>query len=198
MLNLHSFARDQDQRPNSAWYAIYTRHQHEKTVAQALSGKGFEVFVPLYSAAHRWRDRLKWLSLPLFPGYVFLRTDFSRRLPVLTTPGVHHFVPHSDRPISIPDVELDAVRQLTLRNSGVQPHPFLKCGDRVRVKTGSLEGLEGILTRWKAGFRLVLSVNLLQQSVAVEVGSSSVEVVRKPWAHPRFSAPSLIENYGNC
>src|SRR6266699_3465108 len=95
-----------------AWYAVYTRHQHEKVVAQALSGKGFEVLLPLYSAARRWQDRTKYLSLPLFPGYVFLRGSLSRRLPVVSTPGVHHFVPCTERPLPISEQEIEAVQQL--------------------------------------------------------------------------------------
>jgi transcription antitermination factor NusG len=164
----------------AAWYALYTRHQHEKSVAQVLCGKGFEVFLPLYSSARRWQDRVKQLLLPLFPGYVFLHTALDQQLPVLTTPGVHHFVPGGDRPIPISDGEIAWVRQLSSTGRGVEPHPFLKCGDWVRVKAGPLEGLEGILTRWKAAFRLVLAVELLQQSVAVEVELSSVESVQAP------------------
>ena len=180
MQKLEPAIPDEDRNPDAAWYALYTRHQHEKAVAHALSGKGFEVFLPLYSTAHRWQDRVKQLSLPLFPGYVFLRTGLERRFPVLTTPGVHHFVPNGDRPVPISEGEIDSVRQLTLKRARLEPHPFLRRGDWVRVKAGPLEGLEGILARWKATFRLVLSVDLLQQSVAVEVEASSVEPVRKP------------------
>jgi transcription antitermination factor NusG len=165
---------------SAAWYAVYTRHQHEKTVSQVLCGKGFEVFLPLYSSARRWQDRVKQLLLPLFPGYVFLYTALDQRLQVLTTPGVHHFVPGGDRPIPISDGEIAWVRQLSSTGRCVEPHPFLKCGDWVRVKAGPLEGLEGILTRWKAAFRLVLAVELLQQSVAVEVDLSRVESIPAP------------------
>lgn len=171
---------DQEIRDSAAWYALYTRHQHEKVVAQALSGKGFKVFLPLFSTARRWQDRVKRISLPLFPGYVFLRAALDRRVQALTTPGVYHFVPGSDRPISIPDGEIDSVRQLSTNSAQVEPHPFLKRGDWVRVKSGPLEGLEGILTRWKAAFRLVFSVDILQQSVAVEVEAYRVESIRRP------------------
>ncbi|HEV2380390.1 MAG TPA: UpxY family transcription antiterminator [Terriglobia bacterium] len=180
MQALESTAGERETKSDAAWYALYTRHQHEKVVAQALSGKGFEVFLPLYSIARRWQDRVKQLALPLFPSYVFLRTGLDRRLPVVTTAGVHHFVPTDDRPIPISEGEIDSVRQLTLKSTRVEPHPFLKRGDWVRVKTGPLEGLEGILTRWKAAFRLVLSVELVQQSVAVEVEASNVEPIREP------------------
>jgi transcription antitermination factor NusG len=159
------------------WYALCTRHQHEKAVAQSLAGKGFEIFLPLYRAVHRWEDRSKQLSLPLFPGYLFLRTGLDRRLQVLTTPGVFRFVSSADRPIPIEQADIDSVRQLTDRGSRVEPHPFLKVGDWVRVKTGPLVDLEGILTHWKGAFRLVLSVELLQRSASVEVDAASVERV---------------------
>jgi len=165
--------------PDARWYALYTRHQHEKTVAGMLSGKGFEVFLPLYAAVHRWQDRLKQLSLPLFPGYVFIRSSFERRIDARVTPGVIQFVP-GDRPIPIAQAEIDSLKLLGAAPSSVQPHPFLKAGDWVRVKHGPLEGLEGILTHWKAGFRLVLSIDLLQQSAAVELDASIVERARRP------------------
>jgi transcription antitermination factor NusG len=178
---------------NPAWYALYTRHQHEKAIAQALSGKGFEVFLPLYSIVRRWNDRVKNLSLPLFPGYVFLRGGLERKIPVLTTPGVHHFVSSGDRPVPISETEIEAVRQASASRTRVEPHPFLKCGDWVRVKTGPLEGLEGILTRWKAAFRLVLSVELLRQSVSVEVEAGSVESIPEP-RRLRVKAPVPIQS----
>lgn len=163
----------------SAWYALYTRHQHEKVVARMLADKGFEVFLPLYFTAHRWQDRTRQLSLPLFPGYVFLRTGLDRRAHVVTTPGVHHFVPSAERPVAIAPPEIEAVRQLTAKSPRVEPHPFLKRGDWVRIKAGPLAGLEGVLTRWKGAFKLVLGVELLQQSVAVEVELADVESARR-------------------
>jgi len=178
---------DRESRDGTAWYAIYTRHQHEKVVAQTLAGKGFEVFLPLYAGMRRWQDRIKQLSLPLFPGYVFLRTALDHRLPVLTTPGVHHFVPGGDRPVPISDAEIDSVRQLSANGTRVEPHAFLRSGHRVRVKEGPLEGMEGILTRWKAGFRLVLSVELLQQSVAVEIGACWVEAISESCRRQNFA-----------
>lgn len=168
---------------DARWYALYTRHQHEKAVADMLSGKGFEVFLPLFAAAHRWQDRVKRLSLPLFPGYVFIRSALDRRIHARVTPGVIHFVP-GDRPIPIAPDEIDGLRQISASRSSVQPHPFLKAGDWVRVKSGTLEGLEGILTHWKGGYRLVLSVDLLQQSAAVEIDASVVERARRPERAP--------------
>src|SRR5712692_4312159 len=155
-----------DARESSTWYALYTRHQHEKTAAWILSSKGFEIFLPLYTAAHRWKDRNKQVSLPLFPCYVFLRGPVDRWHSVLMTPGVSTVVGFAGRPAVIPCAEIDAVRQVLGTALRAEPHPFLKCGDRVRVKCGPLEGLEGILVSKKNLFRLVLSVELLQRSVA--------------------------------
>jgi len=157
------------------WYALYTRHQHEKTVADILSAKGFEVFLPLYSAAHQWKDRVKRLSLPLFPCYVFIRASLDRRLPIVTTPGVYAFVGVEGRAARIPDAEIDAVHRTMDSLLHVEPHPFLRSGDWVRVKSGPLEGIEGILVRKTNRFRLVLSVEMLEKSVALEVDPSIVE-----------------------
>jgi transcription antitermination factor NusG len=160
---------------NGAWCALHVRHQHEKAVAQILSTKGFETLLPLYSAKRQWKDRVKQLSLPLFPCYLFLRYGFERRLEVLTTPGVHGFVGVGGRATPIPQTEMDAVRQIIKKGIGVEPHAYLRCGDWVRVKSGPLEGIEGFLIRKKNHSRLVISVALLQKSAAVEVDVTMVE-----------------------
>ena len=185
----NSLVRETDRNTGASWYALYTRHQHEKAVAQTLTAKGFEVFLPLYSTAHRWQDRTKQLSLPLFPGYVFVRTGLDRRVRALATPGVHHFVPRADRPVPIPLTEIESVRELTQRTGLVEPHPFLKTGGWVRVRTGPLEGMEGIIRRWKGAFRLVISVELLQQSVAVEIDLSMVEKQVRRFPEQRCASP---------
>jgi len=159
------------------WSAIYTRHQHEKTIAGMLTMKGFEVFLPLYESVRRWKQRRKLLLMPLFPGYVFVRGADARRLPVLTTPGVHMILCKGEQCVTIPEEEIEAIRRVVEGNFRVEPHPFLKCGDQVRVIRGSLSGVEGILVRKKNVFRLVLSVSMLSQSVAVEVYAEDVEPV---------------------
>ena len=158
----------------SAWWALYTRHQHEKTVADMLAAKGFEVFLPLYESMRRWKDRQKMLSLPLFPCYVFVRGGLNRRLQVVTTPGVHMVLSHGERVALIPETEIDAIRKTLEGPFRVEPHPFLKCGERVRVIRGTLEGVEGILVRKKNQSRLVLSVAMVAQSVAVEIDAADV------------------------
>ena len=159
----------------AAWWALYTRHQHEKVVAEMLSAKDFEVFLPLYESIRRWKDRRKVLSLPLFPCYVFVRGGLDRRLQVLTTPGVHMILCRGDHVALIPESEIEAIQRAVEGPFGVEPHPFLKCGARVRVIRGALEGVEGILIRKKNLCRLVLSVAMLSQSVAVEVQAHDVE-----------------------
>jgi transcription antitermination factor NusG len=160
-----------------AWHALYTRHRHEKAISLALSYKGFEVFLPLYSATHRWKDRNKQLLLPLFPCYVFLRGGLERRLCIMTTPGIHMLIMSGGHPAAIPEEEICAVRQLVEKAQRVEPHPFLASGDRVRVKSGPLMGVEGILVRKKNLFRLVVSVEILGKSAATEVDASAVERV---------------------
>ena len=160
---------------DSSWWALYTRHQHEKVVAQVLATKGFEVFLPLYESIRRWKDRNKLLSLPLFPCYVFVRGGLSRRSLVVTTPGVHMILYNGERVAVIPREEIDAIRKAVEGPFRVEPHPFLRCGERVRVTRGSLEGVEGVLVRKKSLYRLVLSVEMLAQSVAVEIDAADVE-----------------------
>ena len=177
---------------DSAWCALYTRHQHEKTVAEMLSAKGFEVFLPLYESMRRWKDRNKVLSLPLFPCYVFVRGGLSRRLQVVSTPGVHMILCNGDRVAIIPEAEIDAIRRTVEGPHHIEPHPFLKCGERVRVKRGSLEGVEGVLVRKKNLYRLVLSVDMLAQSVGVEIDAADVE----PLTSPGLEAAGAVEQSG--
>ena len=162
---------------STSWWALYTRHQHEKLVAEVLSMKGFEVFLPLYESVRRWKDRKKVLALPLFPCYVFVRGGLDRRLPIVTTPGVHMVLRCGEQVAIIPDEEIDAIQRTLTGRMGVEPHPFLQCGEKVRVKRGSLAGVEGILLRKKNRYRLVLSVSMLAQSVAVEIDAMDVEPV---------------------
>jgi transcription antitermination factor NusG len=164
------------------WHVLYTRHQHEKAIAYILSNKGFEVFLPLYSATHRWKDRNKQLSLPLFPCYVFVRCGLERQLDIVTTPGVHMLVTSAGHAAGVTQEEICAVRQLVEKCQRIEPHPFLSSGDRVRVKSGPLMGVEGILVRKKNLFRLVVSVEILGKSAAAEVDASTVERISPPQA----------------
>jgi len=187
-----SITSDPDQ---PAWWAVYTKHQHEKSVAEMLSGKGFEVFLPLHESMRRWKDRQKLLSLPLFPCYVFVRGLLSRRLQVVTTPGIHMVLSKGEQIEVIPENEIDAIRRAVLGSYRIEPHPFLKVGERVRVTRGSLEGVEGILVRKKNLYRLVLSVDMLAQSVGVEFAASDVEPVS---AVSTKSTLSVASDAGNA
>ena len=158
----------------SNWYAIYTRHQHEKAIARNLAGKGFEVFLPLFSSVHQWKDRNQQLWLPLFPCYVFLKQGLERRLEILTTPGIHAFVSCGHRPAPIPSTEIAAIQRAVESGVPLERHPFLKCGEWVSVLHGPLAGIRGILQRQKNVSRLILSVEILGQSAAVEVDACAV------------------------
>jgi transcription antitermination factor NusG len=167
----------------SGWWALYTRHQHEKAVVDVLAFKGFEVFLPVYESLRRWKDRKKLLSLPLFPCYVFVRGGLDRKLQVVTTPGVHMILYRGERVATIPEAEIEAIQRAVEGPYRVEPHPFLPCGAKVRVTRGPLEGVVGVLTRKKNLYRLVLSVEMLAQSVCVEIDASDVEL-----AEPVLSA----------
>jgi transcription antitermination factor NusG len=158
----------------SCWYAAYTSPRHEKTVAQQMEGSGIQCFLPLYRSVRRWKDRRKELELPLFPGYVFVRIILRDRLQVLRVPGIVHLVAFSGKPAVLPEAEIESLRQGLLRGVHAEPHPYLKVGRKVRVLSGPLSGVEGILVRRKEKFRVVLSVHLIQRSVAVEVEESEI------------------------
>ena len=157
------------------WFALQVRTRHEALVAAHLSARGFELFLPLYKTQRKWSDRMKEVSLPLFPGYVFCRLDVSNRLPVLSAPGVNSIVGIGKTPIALDESEIAAVHAIVKSGLPTEPWPFLKVGQAVRIEQGPLSGVEGILTDFKGHHRLVLSVTLLQRSVAVEVENGWVE-----------------------
>jgi transcription antitermination factor NusG len=160
---------------SAAWYAIYTRHQHEKSVARILSSKGFETLLPLYQSTRRWKDRAKVLAMPLFPCYVFVNARLERRLDIMTTPGIYALVSNAGRPAPVPSEEIEAIRRANENGVAMEPHPFLNCGDLVRVKSGPLAGIKGFLVRKKNLFRLVLSIDMLGKGAALEVDAHLVE-----------------------
>jgi transcription antitermination factor NusG len=177
-MGLHYSATvNQHSAESGAWCALYTRHQHEKAVAQALTRKGFEVFLPLYKTARCWSDRNKVLTLPLFPCYIFVRGGATRRLDVLATPGVHMILRRGEDVAAVPEEDIDALRKAVTGPHQVEPYPFLKCGGRARIIRGPLAGLEGILIRKKNLCRLILSVEMVAQSVAVDIEASEVESI---------------------
>ncbi len=159
------------------WFALNTKRNRERNVGEILRGKGYEDFVPVYHSRRRWSDRYKDLELPLFPGYVFCRLDPAWRLPVLTTPGVVAIVGNGRTPVPVEDSEIEALKLVVGSDLQVQPWPYLKIGERVCIESGALAGLEGILQDVKKSCRIVVSVDLLQRSVAVEVDRAWVRPV---------------------
>lgn len=154
------------------WFAIQVRTRTETTVTSLLQNKGCECFLPLGKSRRRWSDRIKVLEVPLFPGYLFCRFDVHNRLPILKTPGVLQIVGAGKLPIPVDDAEIAAIQ--CLGRSGLTAHqwPFLQVGQVARIEHGPLYGLTGIIVDIKSELRLVLSVTLLQRSVAVEVDRS--------------------------
>src|SRR6266481_404023 len=159
------------------WYALRVRSRYENTVAAHLQGKGYESLLPLYKSRRPWSDRFKEIELPLFPGYVFCRFNPLDRLPILTVPGVVHVVGVGRTPVPIDETEIAAIQAALKSGLPSQPWPFLQIGHKVRIEHGPLCGIEGILLGFKGHQRLVLSVTLLQRSVAVQVDGASVRAM---------------------
>jgi len=160
------------------WYAVYTRSRHEKRVQQQLEENVPECFLPLYEVVRRWKNGKALVAYPLFPGYLFVRISFSDRRRVVTTPGVVCMVGSRCGPTAIPDQELDAFRGCFERQIRMEPHPYLTVGRRVRVKGGPFAGMEGILLRKKGQWRLIVSIDLIARSVAVEIDANDVDPLR--------------------
>ncbi|MGD0908252.1 MAG: UpxY family transcription antiterminator [Candidatus Acidiferrales bacterium] len=172
---MHTAENERECPPRDQWHALYTRHQHEKTVAQSLSSKGHDIFLPIYGTVHRWQDRTKQLLLPLFPSYVFIRGGMDRQLQILSTPGLISIVGWMNGcPAIIPQEQIDAVRLIVQGAHRFEPHPFLTCGDRIRVRNGPLRGVEGVLVRKKGLARLVVSMEMLGRAAAVEINVSDI------------------------
>lgn len=161
------------------WFALHVRSRHEVIVAAILENKGYDKFLPMYRSRRLWSDRIVHLELPLFPGYVFCRFDLNdRRVPILTTPGVVRIVGAANHPVPMDDGEIAAIQVIIKSGFLAEPWPYLRLGNLVRIQYGALSGLEGILVEKKKRHRLVVSVTLLQRSVAVEIDSAWVTPVR--------------------
>jgi transcription antitermination factor NusG len=161
----------------SRWYAAYTCANHEKRVAAELAARDVEHFLPLYNSVRRWKDRRVELDLPLFPGYVFIHLALRDRMRVVQIPSVVRLVGFGGLPIPLPDTEMEVMRSELSRSLRAEPHPFLTVGRRVRITAGPFAGLEGVLKRKKSGLRVVVSLELIQRSIAVDVDAADVEVV---------------------
>jgi transcription antitermination factor NusG len=162
-----------------AWYAIQTFPRHEKRVTTELQEKGIRALLPLVSDKRQWSDRRVVVDTPLFPGYVFVRIaqEQSERVIVLRTASVRNFVGMRGMGDPIPDSQIDSVRAIVAKNVSFQACPFVDIGRRVRIRGGSLEGIEGILTAINGDESLVISVDLIQRSLAIRVSGFKVEPV---------------------
>jgi transcription antitermination factor NusG len=161
------------------WYALYTRTRHERMVEQRLLERGVHTYLPLVTEIHRWSDRKKKVQLPLFSGYLFAKVAPCRadRLRVLATDGVFQFVGIRGEGTPIPEEQIAAIRALIEGQLPWSSHPFLKIGQRVRVRGGALDGIEGILTSRAGEDTIVISVDAIQRSLAVRVAGYAVEPI---------------------
>lgn len=157
------------------WYAAYTSANHEKHVSEQLAVRDVEHFLPTYSSVRRWKDRRVTLQMPLFPGYVFVRMALRDRLRVQQVPGVARLVGFNGLPSPLPESDIEAMRTCIARKTGLEPHPYVTVGRRVRVTAGPLRGLEGLVIRKKNRLRFIISLNLIGRSAAVEIDAADLE-----------------------
>jgi transcription antitermination factor NusG len=162
------------------WFAAYTTPRHEKCVSEMLTERKIETFLPLYRAVRQWKKSTPVvLELPLFPTYVFVRIARQLRGAVLGMPGVLSMVGSSKEPWPLPDLEIEALRR-GMQTRKIEPHPYLKIGERVRVKSGAMAGIAGVLVRRKNECRVVITLDTIMRSVAVEVDADDLELVDIP------------------
>jgi transcription antitermination factor NusG len=198
---MKSFASEADTSVRR-WFALQVWTRKESAVASELQAKGFECFLPMFTSIRQWSDRVKQVELPLFPGYLFCRFELNNRRPLIVTPGVLQIVGVGKSPTPLDDAEISALQLAAASELPRQPWPYLSAGTRVKVVHGNLSGIEGILINFKGNHRVVLSVGLLQRSVALEVDLSWViplEEVRvghsnKAPARTATAAPALDVN----
>ncbi len=157
------------------WNVLSVFPRHEKHVAHLLEAKGTNYFLPLYSSLRRWKDRRKRIDMVLFPGYVFVDVEREERVDVLTLPGVARFVTFQGQPAVVLDHEIKTIGISARSGLVIEPHPYLQKGRRVRIRSGPMAGVEGILVRRKDKFRVVLSIDMIMRSVAVEVDEADVK-----------------------
>ena len=161
----------------SSWFAVQVKTTHEKRVASSFDSAGYEWFLPLYACRRLWSDRMKHVDLPLFPGYIFCRFTPCARVPILKTPSVLRIAGTGSAASPVDEQEITALQRVMKSGAGVSPFPFLQAGQRVRIDHGSFCGLEGLISDLRQHDRLILSVGLLQRSVAVEIDSAWVSLI---------------------
>jgi transcription antitermination factor NusG len=159
------------------WYALYTRSRHEKFVDGELRKKGIETFLPLRKITRHWSDRVKKIEEPIFSGYLFVHIPLRNQLEVLQARGSVRLVGSNSTPTPVSERELEAVRHFIQVDISADPYPYLAQGDRVYVRSGPLKGVEGFIVRKNKHTRLVISLDLLFQSISVEIDEALVEKV---------------------
>ncbi len=164
---------------NLCWYAIHVKSRHEFKVWERLVKAGIEAFLPVVERLSRWRDRKKVIGFPLFPGYLFvyINRNSQDRLTILKTKGVVRFLGSYSKPEPIPEEQIISLKRLVENKKSMDPYPYLKEGQIVRIKSGPLAGVEGILTEKVGQHLLVLSIDILQRGVAVKIEAPEVEVI---------------------
>jgi len=167
------------EQQTTGWYALHTRARHEKKVQANLQRTGVTTFLPLMKETRRWSDRRKVVELPLFPCYVFVHMPLTaaRRLEVLKTPGVLAFVGKNSEAVPIPEQEIEQVRTVVTQKVSFGPSPFLKVGQRIRIRGGALDGMEGVLSSQKGQAMLIISIEPIQRSIAVSISGYEFEAV---------------------
>lgn len=159
---------------NSGWYAVTVKPRHERSAEKGLVAKGYEVYLPQYLAVRQWSDRTKKIQMPLFPGYVFCRFDPEDITPIVRTPGVWTVVSFGGVPAPVPEAQLRSVRQILASGAPVEPWPLLKVGQRIRIASGPLLGVEGTLLDDAESTRLVVNIELFQRACAVQVNRDNI------------------------
>ncbi len=182
------------ERSAEHWFAAYTFSCQEKRVAQHLSNRHIDFFLPVHKKINRWKNGLHMLiEKPLFPGYVFVKMDNGDRVRVLELPGVHSIVGAGRQPIPLPYEEIEALRRgMPLLNA--EPHPILKSGEKVIIRKGPLEGMAGYVIRQKNCTRVILTLDLIMKSISVEVDSEDLEVVGRTLAAFGYAPTVLAAN----
>ena len=175
----------QHSEPTASWYALVVKPRHEKVAAHNLRLRGFEDFLPVYRARRKWSDRIKELDCHLFPGYVFCRFPYHHRLAARTTPGVLSIVGFGKEPCPVPDAEIAAIHTVVASGLRAEPWPYLHHGQKVRIDEGCLAGVEGVVLRDKDSCRVIVNVEILRRSVAVEIDRLYLQPVSvSPWNAP--------------
>lgn len=161
----------------SRWYAAQTRSRHEKSVSEQLRCRDIDFFLPTYESVRRWKNGSHKVQLPLFPGYTFVRIALRDRLNVLKVPGLVRLVGFNGKPIPLQDHEFENLRNAVINGIGAQPHPYLAAGRPVQIARGPLAGLRGTFVRRKGRCKVVISLDLIQRAVSVELHPADLQTI---------------------